>query len=534
VELGYRQIAIDTMQLEKDDDGFIYVIMLVDLLTKLVYAYPAKDKTSASCRDALISFASLYYQPHEVRVDTDSQLMAADFREMAKCLGIIWTPTYFQRPQANGVERSNGSLKALLRAGCLDDPEVRSKWSRPMNFMPLLSMVNSRTSEETGLSAKLMTFGDVSRLSYALPLQTTEEEIPKAALQALTKRILHVRKLGHENLLKAQRLRRAKGQSVGLTFQKDDFVFHRHVSPLFLSGMTPPAFGPYRILQQEGSMAEIYDEYSDYTKKVHVEDLLPAVITPEQAVLLRRAGRYNMPIRRVVSFRGALQDYRKVEVLVTPQSEPAGSDKHVWVPLFEVLDLQPFQAFIDSLPLFDILSGGVERVRERYRLLNDPTKTYVDFRQLSLDKQIASSDEIIPFIAPGEARKAALLSVFYFARNDDQPSADELDIRIRRLTKSPAEEDKLLTGFTDEYKKPEYASETRVFNTYIPVWVVPLQANYDRRLVDVGYCLTDEKSRHLRMVRLTPPEACAYLSSADDATSDAVISPVCTQLRPCW
>ena len=145
--------------------------------------------------------SSLYYTSDEVRVDTDSQLMAKNFQLMARSLGIIWTPTYFQKPQAHGMERSNGSLKALFKACCLEDPDTKDAW---INFMPLLNMVNSRLSAETGYSAKLMTFGDVSRLAYALPVDLAEEEIPDAAIRALTRRIEFVRKKGHEHLLKAQ------------------------------------------------------------------------------------------------------------------------------------------------------------------------------------------------------------------------------------------------------------------------------------------------------------------------------------------
>ena len=81
---------------------------------------------------------------------------------------------------------------------------TKDAWSLPINFMPLLNMVNSRPSAETGYSAKLMTFGDISRLAYALPVDLAEEEIPDAAIRALTKRIEFVRKKGHEHLLKVQ------------------------------------------------------------------------------------------------------------------------------------------------------------------------------------------------------------------------------------------------------------------------------------------------------------------------------------------
>ena len=83
VSLGHRLVAMDTTQLPPDKDGNKYIIIIVDRLTKLVFAMPAKDKGSLECSDALLTFASLYYTPDEVRVDTDSQLMAKDFQLMA-------------------------------------------------------------------------------------------------------------------------------------------------------------------------------------------------------------------------------------------------------------------------------------------------------------------------------------------------------------------------------------------------------------------------------------------------------------------
>ena len=58
-----------------------------------------------------------------------------------------------------------------------------------------------------------------------------------------------------------------------------------------------------------------------------------------------------------------------MEFLVTPDSESNDSADHVWIPVIEILVSRVFQEFISSLPLFEILSGGTEKVRERYQLV---------------------------------------------------------------------------------------------------------------------------------------------------------------------
>ena len=198
--------------------------------------------------------------------------------------------------------------------------------------------------------------------------------------------------------------------------------------------------------------------------------------------------------------------------------------------MIEILDSRVFQEFISSLPLFEILSGGTEKVRERYQLLGDPHLKYKDYYERAKDRQISESDSIVPYLTSGESRKAALLSVYYFYRDLEKSAgqhvADDLCLALQQHTSSEDDESRYLTGLSDAYTDPTYAAEKRPLNVYIPYWIVKLQAGYNARLVDIGFNLEKENSPHLYMLRLTPPEACAYLSDADDATGDvAILSP---------
>ena len=103
-----------------------------------------------------------------------------------------------------------------------------------------------------------------------------------------------------------------------------------------------------------------------------------------------------------------------------------------------------------------------------------------------------------------------------------QLDADTLNLRIRKATATEESADEVLCGLSRDlarWKDRDYATGGRVYNVYIPCWIV---GNKDR-VVYLGINLKSESSKTLNMYQLTTTEAYAYLSSAEDATGDVVL-----------
>ena len=144
----FVNMQIDFIQLEKCL-GFEYVLVIVDMFSKWVEAFPCRNCDAQSVVKILVKeIIPRYGIPHSINSDRETHFTAQIMRDLSKVLSIkLNFHTPWHAASAGGVERQNGILKNKLAKIC---QETGLKWP---DALPLALMsMRSTPNRPTGLS----------------------------------------------------------------------------------------------------------------------------------------------------------------------------------------------------------------------------------------------------------------------------------------------------------------------------------------------------------------------------------------------
>jgi transposase InsO family protein len=115
----FSHVHIDIVgPLPASEDGFLYLLTMVDRTSRWLEAVPLKDISAASCVAAFLScWMARFSAPETLTSDRGTQFASASWAAFCSSLGIRHVTTTAYHPQANGlVERTHRQLKDALRA----------------------------------------------------------------------------------------------------------------------------------------------------------------------------------------------------------------------------------------------------------------------------------------------------------------------------------------------------------------------------------------------------------------------------------
>jgi hypothetical protein len=156
---------MDIVEMRDPDNGYKYILTAIDRFTRWPEAYPLKNITAESCaRKLLTELVPRFGPPLILTTDKGGQFKSQLFTEVAQILGIALANTTSYHPHSNGmVERFHRTLKASLKAACLNDP---TKWISKLPFT-LLHLRSAQKSNDNYSPAEY-TYGENLRLPHDL------------------------------------------------------------------------------------------------------------------------------------------------------------------------------------------------------------------------------------------------------------------------------------------------------------------------------------------------------------------------------
>jgi hypothetical protein len=164
-----KSISIDTAgPFPDEDDGFVYILAIVDNFSKYIRLYPTRNATAEEYVRCLVEWVSVFGVPKGVRTDGgpqfDSQL-AEGIKSMLGFEHLIVVP---YRPQANGiVERRMKEIKQHLQAIVIEK-RIKHCWSR---YLPLVQRImNYSIDGSIGTQPARVIFGDLATDDLAMDL----------------------------------------------------------------------------------------------------------------------------------------------------------------------------------------------------------------------------------------------------------------------------------------------------------------------------------------------------------------------------
>ena len=237
--LAYLQIDFIKMP---PSCGFSNVLVVVDIFTKWVEAYPcAKADAGTVVKHLLINFFCRFGIPHKVSHDQGGHFTGEVTRAACKALGIKQAFHCVYHPASAGaVERQNGVLKNKLAK---ITTETGLKWPEalPLALMSMRSTVNRKT----GLSPHEILMGRPMQLPVTAPTNMNKLDITMMDENLLTfcKQLCRIARTIHT------RVKEALPEPVEKpyhAFQPGDYVLIKHFTRK--TALEPRWKGPFQVL----------------------------------------------------------------------------------------------------------------------------------------------------------------------------------------------------------------------------------------------------------------------------------------------
>jgi len=347
-EHAHSCVSADGLEIGPDEYGNRYLMVFVNLLTKHTKFYATRDKTAETLAMCMLQYACTFGYFEEFRSDPGSDFTSAVVAQLNLYLGQNHVVTHVARPQANGVERTNGKILYYLRA-ITSDLKFRARWSSPMVLSLAEYMVNTDSNSETEVTPFRNTFGTLAEIYAKLPRggEVTDRsdnfiKLLDSDLEALM-RITKAVKVKHSE-------HRARHDPAAQNLcQPGDYVLIELADRPHK--LLHKWAGPKRVISQEGNDVTLLDLVTNLTTREHCGKLKRFAGTEEDAVSAARLDNDQILIDKILAFKGEPTERSQMQFLV----QFVDGDK-VWRAYDkDISETIQFQHFCEGKPALEFL-----------------------------------------------------------------------------------------------------------------------------------------------------------------------------------
>ena len=272
----FSRIHIDILgPLPTSDEGFKYVLLIVDSFSKWPESFPLKTMEASEVAQILYDeIICRYGAPESLLSDRGANFMSKLIKSLCDIFQITKVSTSSYHPQTNATcERFNSVILNSLRAYC---SQKQTHWP---DYLPSIMMAYriSPATQSTLMSPYYILFGKECRLPLDVALTSDQANGTDISsyVEKLIPRVEFGRKLARDNILQAQNKYKAQHDKVSREPQfkvKDRVWLSSTRAPVGLSKkMTQKYVGPYYIAQtHDNHTYTIRSELDDKQMKSHV------------------------------------------------------------------------------------------------------------------------------------------------------------------------------------------------------------------------------------------------------------------------
>ena len=272
--------------------GMVYILVIQDYFSKWVEMFPLPDKRAQTVAEILVKeFFTRYGVCIRLHSDQGKEFDAALTHQLCEMWGVVKTRTSPFAPWSNGmVERSNKTIKALLRQTCSKD--YRSSWDQQLPFVRMT--LNNTVHGTTGCTpfrlfmsqcddAKLpcdLLFGRKSSPGVNCYIEYIEDQRRRCQEQV---------EMARQHIGKQMQIQRANKERGGLrvrTYKIGDYVW-RLWKPFLTDKLhSTPWTGPYEVtdVDPSGYTVKLWVPRSGgghCFKWIHTSNLKPVLMTKQ-------------------------------------------------------------------------------------------------------------------------------------------------------------------------------------------------------------------------------------------------------------
>jgi transposase InsO family protein len=256
------RLNIDTIgPMPEDQEGYKYIVVVIDSFTRFIELYRAKDATGATAAQVVLQHVGRYGTPNEILTDNGPQFKNELIATLKQALQVThnFTTPYSHEENAM-VERANKEVNRHLRS-IIYDKKIKHDWSLSL---PLVQRIlNSQVHSTTKVSPAQLLFGNSINLERRMFREEWVEENNNSnpTIRTYMDNLLTMQ----DNILRIARQNqsatdvhhiqdRKKGPST--EFPINSYVLFMDPSGLKPAGSTKlntPRKGPYRVVNRKRS-----------------------------------------------------------------------------------------------------------------------------------------------------------------------------------------------------------------------------------------------------------------------------------------
>ena len=277
----HQRLNIDTIgPVEKDKDGNVYILVIIDTFTRWIELYPTKTVAAEECVEKLLQHFGRFGTPTELLTDNGTQFVNKTVIEIMRLLQVQHTRTLAYSKQENAiVERANKEVLRHLRA-LVYDSKVIENWG---TYLPLVQrIINSTKHESTNASPAQLLFGNAINLDRGMlitptPVNGEDIKLSKWAADMLSTQQRLMQHAHTTQLIKDQR-HMLKARPVVDIFEKDSYVlieYHDGLKKGPPSKLLTNLKGPYKVLGNQGAHYTVRNLRTNKDETYHATALRP-------------------------------------------------------------------------------------------------------------------------------------------------------------------------------------------------------------------------------------------------------------------
>jgi hypothetical protein len=165
-----RTIGMDNVTVTPpDEDGYIGLLLIVELDTKFPQAYPVRDYSAPTVATILFKHYCTFGSYDAIFSDAGSAFTSEIVTHLNQWLGIQHNISIIGRHESNGTEHVNALFVGHLRR-LVHDERLTTRWASD-TVLPLINhaLATSSNSELGGLSPAELKFGTLNYKKFQLP-----------------------------------------------------------------------------------------------------------------------------------------------------------------------------------------------------------------------------------------------------------------------------------------------------------------------------------------------------------------------------
>jgi hypothetical protein len=336
-----------------DEDGYIGLLLLVELDIKFPHAYPVRDYSALTVATILFKHYCTFGTYHALFSDPGSAFTSTVVKQLNEFINIPHHISVIGRHQSNGTEHVNALFVGHLRR-LVHDERFTSRWASD-TVLPLINhaMATMPNSEIGGLSPMELKFGSSSSKYFLLPDKLGPGHSYSEYITALDQDLATVRSITTNYQLELrehrQQLHPERLQNI---YQPGDMIFwnpKENANSFRSTKLAPKLLGPYVVIKQITNDITCRHMHSNTEHVFHSSRVSPYIGSEVSAKKISMLDTEEYVVESITAHRGSWKRLTSMEFLVnwcgyTP-------DDSTWERWNNVRDVKALHEYLTKIGL---------------------------------------------------------------------------------------------------------------------------------------------------------------------------------------